>query len=160
MLLVAFENTRMSTEPAGKKISTTLTVTNRAAPSAANRGSLSPDQVRSVMRDNVLVDTGATTLCLPAEAIAQLGLELWKEVEVATATGASTARIFQAARISLLGREGTFACLKLPRGRDSLLGVVPLEMLGLELDLKNQRLQVLPDDTRDPYLTIMQQAMR
>jgi hypothetical protein len=32
---------------------------------------------------------------------------------------------------------------------------VPLEMLGLELDLKNQRLKVLPDDTRDTYLTIM-----
>jgi len=88
-------------------------------------------------------------------AIAQLGLELLKEVEVATATRASTARIFRDANIQSLGPVGTFECLELPGGRHPLLGVVPLEMLGLALDLKNQRFKVLPDDPRDTYLTIM-----
>jgi hypothetical protein len=36
-----------------------------------------------------------------------------------------------------------------------LLGVFPLEMLGIELDLRNQRLRVLPSESGDTYLTIL-----
>ncbi|MEM0982278.1 MAG: aspartyl protease family protein [Cyanobacteria bacterium P01_H01_bin.58] len=137
------------------KILTALTITNRADQSAATRGYIPTEQVRSITLDNVLVDTGATTLCLPSEAIQKLGLELLKEVDVATATGFSKARIFQDARISLMEREGTFECLELPGGRDALLGVIPLEALGIELDLRNQRLKVLPEESVDTYLTIL-----
>jgi predicted aspartyl protease len=137
------------------KVLTTLTVKNRIDEANAVRGLISPDQVRSITLDNVLVDTGATTLCLPAFAIAQLGLELLKEVDVTTATGLSKARIFQDAKISLCGREGTFECLELPRGRDALIGVIPLEALGLEPDLRHQTLKVLPSESVDTYLTIL-----
>jgi clan AA aspartic protease len=137
------------------KVLTTLTVTNRADQSATARGFIPTEQIRSITLDKVLVDTGATTLCLPAQAIAQLGLELLKEVDVATATGISKARIFQDAKISLCGREGTFECLELPGGRDALIGVIPLEALGLEPDLRNQTLRVLPSESVDTYLTIM-----
>ncbi|MEL0590352.1 MAG: aspartyl protease family protein [Planktothrix rubescens PR222] len=137
------------------KVLTTLIVKNRIDEANAVRGLISPDQVRSITLDNVLVDTGATTLCLPALAIAQLGLELLKEVDVATATGISKARIFQDAKISLCGREGTFECLELPGGRDALIGVIPLEALGLEPDLRHQTLKVLPSESVDTYLTIL-----
>jgi clan AA aspartic protease len=137
------------------KVLITLTVKNRIDEANASKGLISPDQVRSLTLDNVLVDTGATTLCLPPETIAQLGLELLKEVDVATATGLSKARIFQDAKISLCGREGTFECLELPGGRDALIGVIPLEALGLEPDLRNQTLKVLPSESVDTYLTIM-----
>ncbi|MCG8362665.1 MAG: aspartyl protease family protein, partial [Pseudanabaenales cyanobacterium] len=126
------------------KVVTSLTVTNRADQILAARGAIAPEQVRSITLENVLVDTGATTLCLPADAIAKLGLEILKEVDVSTATGISKARIFQDAKISLCDREGTFECLELPGGRDALIGVIPLEALGLELDLKHRRLKVLP----------------
>lgn len=46
-------------------------------------------------------------------------------------------------------------CLELPGGRDPLLGVIPLETLGLELDLKNQTLRVLPISPTETYLTIL-----
>jgi len=146
----------MSTERMGK-ILTTLTITNRADQSAAKRGCyMSAEQVRSLTLNNVLVDTGATTLCLPADAIAQLGLDLLREVDVTTATGlSSTARIFQDAHLSLLRREGSFECLELPGGRDALLGVIPLKALGIELDLQNQTLKVLPETSVDTYLTIL-----
>ena len=137
------------------KVLVTLTIINRADQSAAARGFISADQIRSITLNNVLVDTGATTLCLPSEAIAQLGLELLKEVDVATATGLSKARIFQDAKISLCGREGTFECLELPGGREALIGVIPLEALGLEPDLRNQNLKVLPSESADTYLTIL-----
>ena len=67
----------------------------------------------------------------------------------------SKARVFQYAKILLCGREGTFECLELPGGRDPLIGVIPLEALGLELDLQNQTLKVLPSESLDTYLTIL-----
>ena len=85
------------------RILTSLAITNRIDQALAKRDLISDDQVRSVTLDNVLVDTGATTLCLPSETIAQLGLEILKEVDVETATGIGKCRIFRDATISLLG---------------------------------------------------------
>ena len=137
------------------KIVTSLTITNRIDQANYKRKIISKDQVRSIKLDHVLVDTGATTLCLPKEAIASLGLDLLREVDVETANGIGKARIFQDAKISLLGREGTFECLELPGGGNPLLGVIPLEALGIELDLKNQNLIALPMNPKQTYLTIL-----
>lgn len=144
-----------TTENSMGKITTTLVVTNRIDQANAEDGLIPAGKVRSVTLKNVLVDTGATTLCLPADVISQLGLKLLKEVDVATATGIGKARIFRDASISLLGREGTFECLELPGGREALLGVIPLEALGIELDLQNQSLKLLPISPSDTYLTIL-----
>ena len=144
-----------SSETAMSKVLTTIVITNRADQSAATRGYIAPDQVRSVTLENVLVDTGATTLCLPADTIAQLELELLKEVDVATANGFSKARIFQDANIDLMGRKGTFECFELPSDRNARIGFIPLEALGVELDLRNQQLKLLPEESVDTYLTIL-----
>jgi predicted aspartyl protease len=80
-----------------------VTVTNRADQILASDGTIPSAQIRSITRQDVLVDTGTTTLCLPSELIAQLGLTLLKEVDVATAQGISKTRIFQDARLSLCG---------------------------------------------------------
>ncbi len=77
-----------STEQMGRII-TTLVVTNRLDQGLAERGLMPVEDVRTITLKNVLVDTGVTTLCLPANVIAQLGLALLKEVDVATATGFS-----------------------------------------------------------------------
>ena len=61
------------------KVLTKLTIINRADQVLAARGFIPLDQVRSVTLGNVLVDTGATTLCLSSATIAELGLELLKE---------------------------------------------------------------------------------
>jgi hypothetical protein len=119
--MLATDNTSMG------KIITTLTVTNRIDQAEVERGIIPAEQVRSVTLDNVLVDTGATTLCLPPQIIAQLGLSLLKEVDVE----------------------------ELPGGMNPLLGVIPLEALGIELDLKNQRLIILPISPTQTYLTIL-----
>ncbi|MCT7987809.1 retroviral-like aspartic protease family protein [Laspinema olomoucense] len=137
------------------KVFATLTIINRADQIRAEDGTITPDQVRSITLPNVLVDTGATTLCLPPQAIAKLGLKLLKEVDVATAMGIGKARIFRDATLSLFDREGTFECLELPGGGDALLGVIPLESLGLEIDLKNQTLKLLPISPTETYLTIL-----
>lgn len=84
----------------------TITITNRADQILAKAGVISEAEVRFITLHNVLVDTGATTLCLPTDAISKLGLTLLKEVDVATATGISKARIYEDARLSICGREG------------------------------------------------------
>ncbi|MEM7649167.1 MAG: retroviral-like aspartic protease family protein [Cyanobacteria bacterium P01_A01_bin.70] len=132
-----------------------LTITNRIDQANAQNGLIPHDQIRSVELDDVLVDTGATTLCLSAETISQLGLELLREVQISTANGIGTARIFQDAKISLCGREGTFECLELPGGQNPLVGVIPMEALGLDPDRQNQRLRVLPISSTETYLTIL-----
>jgi predicted aspartyl protease len=137
------------------KVFATLTIINRADQIRAEDGTISVDDVRSITLRNVLVDTGATTLCLPADTIGKLGLKILKEVDVATAMGIGKARIFRDATISMFEREGTFECLELPGGGDALLGVIPLEALGLEVDLKNQTLKPLPISPTETYLTIL-----
>jgi predicted aspartyl protease len=136
------------------KVLATLTVLNRADQVLFENGMIAEEQIRSVVLEDILVDTGATTLCLSAEMIAALGLTLLKEVAVSTAAGIGKARIFQNAKILLCGREGTFECLELPGGREALLGVIPLEMLGLKPDLRNQTLRVLPEEITDTHLMI------
>lgn len=137
------------------KVVTTVTVTNRIDRAEVERGIIPAENIRSVTLNKVIIDTGATTLCLPADIVKQLGLSLLKEVDVEMASGIGKARIFQDAKISLLGREGTFECLELPGGANPLLGVIPLEALGIELDLKNQRLFTLPISPTETYLTIL-----
>ena len=137
------------------KVITTLAIQNLIDQADAERGMIPVEQIRSVILENVLVDAGATTLCLPKDVIARLGLRILKQVVVETATGISEARIFQDAKISLCGREGTFECLELPEGKTPLLGVIPMEALGIEVDLKHQSLKVLPDGPTETYLTIL-----
>lgn len=119
------------------KVLTLMTFTNRADQFLASRGVIPEDQVRSIWIEDVLVDTGATTLCLPSSLIEELGLELLKEVDVMTATGLSKVRVFQDAKRSLCDREGTSECLELLGGSNPLIGVIPLGLLELKPDLKN-----------------------
>ncbi len=135
------------------RITTQLIITNRLDQVLAARGFISPDAVRSVILEDVLVDTGATTLCLPADVIAQLGLTMKEEVTVATATTIETARLFEDARIALLDREITVECLEVPEGRQPLLGAIPMEALGVELDLQDQAIRFLPKRGAKTYYT-------
>jgi hypothetical protein len=135
------------------QVITTITVTNRIDRVMAERGFISAEEVRSVILDNVVVDTEATLLSLPARIINQLGLIQVGERDVETSAGIKKGRIFADAQIIVEGREGRFDCLELPEGVSAvLLGVIPMEELGLEPDLKNRRLRVLPMNNQQTYL--------
>lgn len=136
-------------------ITVTITVTNFVDEILATRKFIPAEQVRSLTLNNVLIDTGATRLCLPEEIVTQLGLTLAGDIDVKTAVGVRKVRVFEGVKLSVEGREGTFNCVELPGGADPLLGLIPLEDLGLEPDLKNQRLRVLPAEGKDTYLTVM-----
>jgi predicted aspartyl protease len=135
------------------QVITTMTVTNFIDLVMAERGFIAAEEVRSVTLDNVVVDTGATLLSLPAPIISQLSLRQVGERDVETSAGIKKGRIFAGAQIIVEGREGRFDCLELPEGVSAvLLGVTPMEELGLEPDLKNRRLRVLPMNNQQTYL--------
>jgi predicted aspartyl protease len=133
------------------KVITQLTITNRLDEGMAERGLLPAEQVRTITLDNVLVDTEATTLCLPIEVIDKLGLAPLKEVLTSTAAGYQRTRVFQDAKITLMGRVGVFQALELPGGENPLLGVIPMEELGIEPDLQKQELKLLPMEPGNTY---------
>lgn len=80
---------------------------------------------------------------------------LQREVDVKIAMGVQKLRIFREINLTVEGREGTYNCMELADGADPLLGLLPLEELGLEPDLQNQRWRVLPVEGSDTYLTVL-----
>lgn len=130
-----------------------ITVTNTSDEALATNGFLKPELVRSETIGEVLVDTGALLLCLPEDLVARLGLIADREVEVGTASGRSPMRIMRGLRLEVMGRSGSFECIETPTGTPPLLGAVPMEVLGLQPDLQNQRLVQLPD--RGPHTYIL-----
>ena len=102
--------------------------------------------------NNALVDTGTTMLCLPASMVSQLGLTLGGETNIETTGGLKKARIFRDVELTILGRQGTFDCVELTEVAFPLLGVTPMEILGLEPDLVNQTLRLLPMNSEQTYL--------
>lgn len=136
------------------RVTATIAVTNHIDEILAERGFIPTEQVRSITLDNVLVDTGATRLCLPADIISQLGLPMLGEIDGETVIGTRKFRIFKDVTLAIAGREGRYDCVEIPAGQEPLIGLIPLEDLGLEPDLKNQRLNVLPAEGNQSYIRV------
>lgn len=137
------------------QIRASITIRNDYDIERARGGEIPESQVRALAFERALVDTGANDLCLAPEIVAALGLVYARDVVVETATGAAPARMFKGANLEIDGRERTMEVLELPGGDGVLIGVVPLELMGIELDIRNQRLILLPDDGPGTYLTIL-----
>ena len=137
------------------KMHTKLVIINNIDEILSEENVISKDKIRSCSIEDVLIDTGATTLALPARCIAQLGLKFMKTVAVSTATGISERKIYQNVKVRLMERETICECIELPDDTQPLLGVIPLESMGVELDLQSQKLKFLPYDLLSTYLTVL-----
>ena len=133
----------------------TIKVSNRIDQVLHERKFIPADEVRSVTLNDALVDTGATMLCLPTAVIEQLGLVQGGVANVETTAGVQPGRIFRDVDLQIGDRQGTFDCLELISVAYPLLGVTPLEVLGLEPDLQNRVLRVLPMNPEQTYLSIL-----
>jgi clan AA aspartic protease len=87
----------------------------------------------------LLVDTGATYLTVPADVATQLGLRVLREQAIVTAGGRREVWPVAGVRISLEGRDAPTVCFIAPAG-PALLGAVALESLGLGVDPVARRL--------------------
>jgi clan AA aspartic protease len=91
-----------------------------------------------------LVDTGATDCLIPREAVEALGLEPRGTVDLILADERETTLPFGLAEIEFMGEVTSGRVIFGPNGGEPLLGVVPLESVGIAVDPKTQQLRRLP----------------
>ena len=106
----------------------------------AERNIRNPDEVRRIVVSDALVDTGATTLALPSKLIGQLGLTKVREQNAVSVRGRGLIRIFEAVRLTILGRNCVVEVMEVPDDVPTLIGQIPLEMLDLVIDLQGRKL--------------------
>jgi clan AA aspartic protease len=104
------------------------------------RGHRKAEDVRRVTVPDALVDTGATTLSIPASIARQLGLAVVSTKRTTTAVGHRDANMLEAVRLTIMGRECTLDALEVPDGVPVLIGQIPLEFLDLVVDPHGQKL--------------------
>jgi len=137
------------------KVMTKVTLTNLVDRANAANGLLAPERVRTATVE-ALVDTGATTMALPADVVAALGLSEFDRRRVRMANGAVeelpvVADLF----IEILGRTCSCEVFVLPAGATPLLGQVPLELLDLVVDPKSREARVNPASPDMPLLDLL-----
>jgi clan AA aspartic protease len=97
------------------------------------------DRTRSMTLD-LLVDTGATYMLLPAEIVNGLGLSIVEERPAELASGERVMYGVGSVVVRIDDREFPTVFVAGPRGCPPLLGAFTLEAFGLAADPVNQRL--------------------
>jgi clan AA aspartic protease len=98
------------------------------------RGLMGPEAVRRLTLE-AMVDPGARSLVIPAEAARALGLKLITHRPAILADGTHRQiPVTSALRIEILGREMICDALVTPEGTMPLIGQIPLEELDLIVD--------------------------
>jgi clan AA aspartic protease len=135
-----------------------IKLTNSYDEEDVTRGHLRSEEVRTTEID-ALVDTGATMLVLPADAVARLGLLVAGYRRVRYADG-RTAEVpwVSGVGITILGRETVTNALVEAAGTTPLIGQIPLEELDLLVDPKSRELRVNPASPDAPLLDILSAA--
>lgn len=94
----------------------------------------------------MLVDTGATRLYLQSKLVKKLGLEQIGQVSSRTAAGISVQRNqYDGVELQLMGRRGLIDVVEVPDNVPNLFGQVPLEMLDLVVNPKEQKVTFNPE---------------
>jgi predicted aspartyl protease len=107
---------------------------------AAQQGTLSSKQVRTVEVTDAPVDTGATFLGIPRRMVAQLGLLPSRVRQARTVSGIVSLQMYQGVRLTIQGRECTCDVMELADDLPVLIGQLPLEALDFVVDPSSQRL--------------------
>ncbi|MFO0959738.1 MAG: aspartyl protease family protein [Isosphaeraceae bacterium] len=127
------------------KVLTTAKIENFVDVAARESGQLPADQVRTLVVDDALVDTGATMLLLPARHIEQLGLQHFRTRAARGVGEGVSMRMFSAVRLTIGDREAVMDVGEIADDLPVLIGQVPLELLDFVVDPRNQRLIPNPE---------------
>jgi len=137
------------------RVMTKIKLTNPFDGERAREGLLPPEQVRTVEVE-ALVDTGATTLVLPAGVCRNLGLREAGRRKVRYANGVvAEVPWVRGVWIEILGREMTSDALVEAEGTTPLIGQIPLEGLDLIVNPKTRDLEVNPASPDAPLLDLL-----
>jgi len=134
---------------------TKLLLANQTDLDNARAGLLPPERVRSI-EVSALVDTGASTLALPADVCDALGLVEFEQTRVRLADGRTVeASWVGGLRLEILGRQMICDALRLPAGTTPLVGQIPLERLDLVVEAKTHDLRANPAHPDGPLLDLL-----
>ena len=122
------------------RVLTDVTIENTEDLWSVKRGLLPADQVRRIDVSDALVDTGATLLSLPTRLIRQLGLGRVSSKRVTSSIGVSEAGVYDAVRLTIMGRSCTMDVMEVPDTVPVLIGQIPLEHLDFVVDLRHRKL--------------------
>jgi clan AA aspartic protease len=106
----------------------------------ASLGNRAAEAVRQLIVQDALVDTGASTLSVPRQMVAQLGLKHLRSRQARTSAGPVTLQEFGTVRLTVQGRDCTCDVVEVPDDCPVLVGQVPLELLDFVIDSSGQRL--------------------
>jgi predicted aspartyl protease len=122
------------------RVLTEATVENLEDLWAVKQGRLPADQVRRISVTDALVDTGTTGLSLPTRMIQQLGLTKRYEKQATSARGVGKVSLYDAVRLTIMGRDVTVDPVEVPDEVPVLIGQIPLEWLDLVPDPRSGKL--------------------
>ena len=120
-------------------------VENEIDTALARQGKIDPTAIRSVVFTDALVDTGASTLGLPASMLRQLGFDTPTSTRRSrNTTGEYQVNIYGPVRLTILGRDLPLDAMEVADGCPVLIGQIPLEHLQLVVNMANHRLETSP----------------
>ena len=102
----------------------------------AEAGIIKSEEVRQVVVEDAIVDTGATRLALPKRLIEQLGLTPVGSKRARTTNGTVLRTVYSTVAFTVLERMGTMLVTGLPDDVPVLVGHMVLEDLDLCVDIK------------------------
>lgn len=129
----------MEAETMGKVL-VTAKIENLEDQYKAHQGIIQPDQIRTLVVDNALIDTGATGLMIPTRLLIPLGLRPTRVKHGHTVSGPIAMQKYEAVRLTIQGRDCVVEVHEIPDHSPVLIGQIPLESMDWVVDLKNQRL--------------------
>ncbi len=104
----------------------------------AGRGEIPATAVRTLVIEDALVDTGASTLALPKAMLRQLGLDVPSTTKRSrNTTGEYVAKLYGPLRLWIEDRDMTLDALEVEDGCPALIGQIPLEHMQMVVDMAN-----------------------
>ncbi|MGL4423364.1 MAG: retroviral-like aspartic protease family protein [Gemmataceae bacterium] len=129
------------------RVQTTVTIENLNDRILAEAGHRPEAEVRQLTIVDALVDTGASTLSMPADLIQRLGLKYFQQRTARTTAGDRVVRLYGTARVIIAGRHCPCDVVEVADGCPVLIGQIPLEALDLIVEMRRHRL--IPNPAHD-----------
>jgi clan AA aspartic protease len=118
-----------------------FTLMNTGDETNVRRGIIKETELRKT-KLRALVDTGATNLVINEKTRQKLGLTVTETGEVTLGNGKQeTCAYTEWVTVRWKDRQAVCEAVVLPRAKETLLGVIPLEQMDLKVNLREQKLE-------------------
>jgi len=128
------------------KVTTDVKITSMKGVLLFKEGYKKQEEIKSVELEDVIVDSGATMMCLSKEIIDRLGLDFVKTTKVNTTNGVEERGIYGPAIYEIHGRMARGDVLEFGHPKiKALVGQIPLEQLDFLINPSSNRLIANPE---------------